>query len=130
MFQLEESSDLGYFLERDIFDTAFIPKHHLHRLEVVLSIPKIEEAGGYIPFPEQDLTKTQCLEIVKPLSTLLMVKHQREFDLRIFIKCYEDTSVGKFQEAMVPIVRRLKAAGFQVKAEHLSPYEGLRPSLF
>lgn len=111
-------------------NTAFIPKHHLHRLEVVLSIPKMEEAGGYIPVLEEDLTKAQCLEIVKPLSTLLMVKHQRGFDLRIIVKCYEDTSAATFQEAMVSVLYQLKTAGFQVKAEHRSPYEVIRPSYF
>jgi hypothetical protein len=111
VFQVEQSSDLGRFLERDVFNTAFIPKHHLHRLEVVLSVPKREEAGGYIPVLEDDLTKAQCVEIVKLLSTLLMVKHQRGFDLRIIVKCYEDTSAAKFQEAIVPVLYQLKAAG-------------------
>jgi hypothetical protein len=41
--------------------------------------------------------------------------------LRIIVKCYEEASAAKFQDAMLPIVYRLKAAGFQVKVEHLSP---------
>lgn len=130
VFQVEGSSDLGYFLERDIFETGFIPRHYLHRLELILSIPKSEDAGGYIPELERYLTKAQCLQIVKPLSNLLMVKHQHEFDLRIIVKCYEEASAAKFQEAMLPIVYRLKAVGFQVKVQHQSPFKGMTSSFF
>ena len=130
VFQVEDSSSLDHFLVRDIFNTGVIPKHHLHRLELILSVPKIEDAGGCIPELERGVTKAQCLEAVKPLSTLLTVKHKHEFDLRIIVKCYEEASAAKFQEAMLPVVHRLKVAGFQVRADHLSPFEGIRPSSF
>jgi hypothetical protein len=52
IFQVEESSSLGRFLERDIFDTGFIPQYHLHRLEHILSVPKSEDVGGYNPVLE------------------------------------------------------------------------------